>query len=235
MLAKAGCPGSGWGIGWRQRRNAVVALSADPGAVRHRSGLGPREALLFGASPSASRSWSAHRRPAIATLIRPGRGGSAATCHPPTVARILLDWRFDLLFGSAALRSGLHAGVVRLRRRGDQWRVGRTVCLAARLRIAVHHVPVWGRYMPAMFSAHGRSHAAVHAHPDPGGVGRTDACTARRRPPALGNLPGPREWLLAGLHSRWSRFFTHPVVATAMFVVGFYARCISVASSTPLS
>ena len=37
------------------------------------------------------------------------------------------------------------------------------------------------------------------------------------------NPPGPREWLLAGLHSRWSRFFTHPVVATTMFVSGFYA------------
>jgi putative copper resistance protein D len=37
-----------------------------------------------------------------------------------------------------------------------------------------------------------------------------------------GNPPGPREWLLAGLHCGWSRFFTHPVVATVMFVSGFY-------------
>ena len=39
---------------------------------------------------------------------------------PPTVARILLDWRFDLLFGSAAIifAAVYLAGVIRLRRRG---------------------------------------------------------------------------------------------------------------------
>jgi cytochrome c oxidase assembly factor CtaG len=37
-----------------------------------------------------------------------------------------------------------------------------------------------------------------------------------------GEPPGPREWLLAALHSRLSRFLTHPVVATVVFVVGFY-------------
>ncbi|HTM84008.1 MAG TPA: cytochrome c oxidase assembly protein, partial [Mycobacterium sp.] len=35
--------------------------------------------------------------------------------------------------------------------------------------------------------------------------------------------PGPREWLLAGLHSKVSVFFTNPVIAAIIFVVGFYA------------
>jgi cytochrome c oxidase assembly factor CtaG len=42
-------------------------------------------------------------------------------------------------------------------------------------------------------------------------------------PPAgRGEPPGPREWILAGLHSWYSRLVTQPVVATVMFVAGFY-------------
>jgi putative copper resistance protein D len=37
-----------------------------------------------------------------------------------------------------------------------------------------------------------------------------------------GQPPGPREWILAALHSRVSRFFTHPIIATIVFIVGFY-------------
>lgn len=36
-----------------------------------------------------------------------------------------------------------------------------------------------------------------------------------------------REWLLAGLHSRFSRFLTNPVVATVLFVAGFYGLYLS--------
>jgi cytochrome c oxidase assembly factor CtaG len=45
----------------------------------------------------------------------------------------------------------------------------------------------------------------------------------RALPPAgRGEAPGPREWLLAALHSRVSRLITNPFVATALFIVGFY-------------
>jgi cytochrome c oxidase assembly factor CtaG len=37
-----------------------------------------------------------------------------------------------------------------------------------------------------------------------------------------GEPPGMREWILAALHSRTSRFLTKPIVATALFVAGFY-------------
>jgi putative copper resistance protein D len=47
---------------------------------------------------------------------------------------------------------------------------------------------------------------------------------ALRALPAAGRAdpPGPREWLLAGLHSRLSRLLTNPIVATVIFVAGFY-------------
>jgi putative copper resistance protein D len=82
-----------------------------------------------------------------------------------------------------------------------------------------------GRYMPAMFSAHMGAHMLLSMLvPILMVLGAPTTLALRALPTAgKGNPPGPREWLLAGLHSRFSRFFTHPVVATVMFVAGFYA------------
>ncbi len=48
---------------------------------------------------------------------------------------------------------------------------------------------------------------------------------ALRALPAAGRdaPPGPREWVLAAVHNPVSRFMTQPVVATAFFIIGFYA------------
>src|SRR5690606_8532365 len=52
---------------------------------------------------------------------------------PPTFARLAFDWRFDLIFGTAAivLAAVYVLGVRRLRRRGDRWATGRTVAWLA--------------------------------------------------------------------------------------------------------
>ena len=148
---------------------------------------------------------------------------------PPTLARILFDWRFDLVFGTAAIifAAVYVAGVIRLRRRGDQWPYRTHRGVAARLRAAaVHHVVGPGPlHAGDVQHAHDGPHAAVDAHPDPVGAGAPVTLALRALPTAgKGNPPGPREWLLDGLHSKWSKFFTHPIVATLMFVVvGFYA------------
>ena len=80
---------------------------------------------------------------------------------PPTVARVLFDWRFDLIFGTAAIVfAGVYlAGVWRLRKRGDAWPTGRIVawlCGCAVLLFATSSGI--GRYMPAMFSMHMAAH-----------------------------------------------------------------------------
>jgi cytochrome c oxidase assembly factor CtaG len=48
------------------------------------------------------------------------------------------------------------------------------------------------------------------------------ALPAASRSSGYQDPPGMREWLLAALHSPLSRFLTNPVVATALFVAGFY-------------
>ena len=217
-------------IGWRQRHGAVAVLQSDPQARGPLIRLSIGEALLFGATFGIAVGLGRTPPPAPAVLnpsaaeVALGYGFSG----PPTLARILLDWRFDLLFGSTAIifAAVYVAGVVRLRRRGDDWPVGRTIAwlLGCGLLLFTTSSGL-GRYMPAMFSMHMAGHMLLSMLvPILLVLGAPTTLALRALPTAgKGNPPGPREWLLAGLHSGWSRFFTHPVIATIMFVAGFYA------------
>lgn len=228
-------------LGWRQRRVSVVALQADPSPARARGALtrlALMEAALFGLTFGIAVGLSRTAPPPP-----PSRLPSVAEAEigygfdgPPTVARILFDWRFDLIFGSAAIvLAALYvAGLVRLRRRGDNWPPGRTVswllgCLAL-LFVTSSGV---GRYMPAMFSMHMVVHMCLSMLVPILLVLGAPVTLALRALPAAGRSsghqdpPGMREWLLAALHSRVSRFLTNPVVATVLFVAGFYGLYLS--------
>ena len=217
-------------FGWRQRRGAVTALQSDPEARAPLIRLATAEALVFGATFGIAVGLGRTPPPAV----RDPRSPSAAEvalgydfAGPPTVARILLDWRFDLLFGTAAIVLAVVyiAGVLRLRRRGDAWPVGRTVAWLLGCGVLLFTTSSGlGRYMPAMFSVHMAAHMLLSMLiPILMVLGAPTTLALRALPTAgKGNPPGPREWLLAGLHSRWSQFFTHPVVATVIFVAGFY-------------
>jgi putative copper resistance protein D len=82
-----------------------------------------------------------------------------------------------------------------------------------------------GRYMPAMFSMHMAAHMLLSMlTPIMLALGGPVTLALRALPAAArGQPPGPREWILTALHSRLSRFLTHPVVATIVFIAGFYA------------
>jgi putative copper resistance protein D len=116
-------------------------------------------------------------------------------------------------------------GVRRLRRRGDTWPTGRIVawlCGCAVLLFATSSGV--GRYMPAMFSMHMAAHMMLSMLAPVLLVLGAPVTLALRALPAAGRNepPGPREWLLAALHSRVSKFLTNPIVATVLFVAGFY-------------
>ena len=217
-------------IGWRQRTVAVAALQSDPDARAPLIRLAVVEALVFGAAFGVAVGLGRTPPPPPAVL-NPSAAEVALGYDlpgPPTVARILLDWHFDLIFGSAAIifAAVYVAGVIRLRRRGDPWPVGRTASWLLGCTVLLFTTSSGlGRYMPAMFSMHMAGHMLLSMlTPVLLVLGAPTTLALRALPTAgRGNPPGPREWLLAGLHSRWSRFFTHPVVATVLFVTGFYA------------
>lgn len=222
-------------LGWRQRRSGVVALQANPGPSRGALiKLALIEAAVFGLTFGIAVGLGRTAPPPP-----PARLPTVAEAEigydfdgPPTVARILFDWRFDLIFGTAAIvLAALYvAAVVRLRRRGDGWPAGRTLswllgCLAL-LFVTSSGV---GRYMPAMFSMHMVAHMGLSMLVPILLVLGAPVTLALRALPAAGrdDPPGPREWLLAALHSHVSRFLTNPVVATVLFVAGFYGLYLS--------
>lgn len=151
---------------------------------------------------------------------------------PPTFWRLLTDWRFDLIYGTLAIvLAGLYlAGVRRLRKRGDAWPVGRTVAwLAACVVILLATSSGIGRYAPAMFSVHMGTHMLMSmVAPVLLVLGGPVTLALRALSPAGREAPpGPREWLLAAVHSPVSRFLTNPIVALLLFVGSFYGLYFS--------
>ena len=216
-------------VGWRQRRTGVVALQADPTSRTRLIRLAVMEAVLFGLTFGIAVGLGRTPPPPLPTGIPSITDVKIGYdfAGPPTLVRVLVDWRFDLIFGSAAIIfAALYvAGVRRLRCRGDAWPMGRTVawllgCLAL-LFVSSSGV---GRYMPAMFSMHMAAHMLLSMLVPILLVLGGPVGLALRALPAAGRAdpPGMREWLLAALHSKVSMVLTNPVVATALFVAGFY-------------
>ena len=215
--------------GWRQRRAGVVALQDDPSSRGRLVRLAVVEAVLFGLTFGVAVGLGRTPPPPLPigvpsiTDVKIGYDFDG----PLTVLRVLFDWRFDLIFGSAALVfAGLYlAGVLRLRRRGDAWPKGRTVSwlLGCAVLLFVSSSGM-GRYMPAMFSMHMAAHMTLSMLvPILLVLGGPVGLALRALPAAgRGEPPGMREWILAALHSRISTILTNPVVATALFVAGFY-------------
>jgi len=215
--------------GWQQRRTGVAALQADPSSRAGLIRLALIEALLFGITFGIAVGLGRTPPPPLPIGIPsiPDVKIGYDFAGPPTPARVLFDWRFDLIFGTAAIVfAALYlAGVRRLRRRGDAWPPGRTVAwLLGCLTLLFVTSSGLGRYMPAMFSMHMVAHMLLSMLvPILLVLGGPVGLALRALPAAgRGDPPGMREWLLAALHSRVSRFLTNPVVATVLFVAGFY-------------
>ncbi|WP_132993721.1 cytochrome c oxidase assembly protein [Gordonia zhaorongruii] len=145
----------------------------------------------------------------------------------PTLAKILFEWRFDLIFGTAAVIAAIVylRGVLRLRKRGDSWPVGRTAAwLLGCLALLFATSSGMGKYAPAMFSVHMMGHMMLSMLvPVLLVLGGPLTLALRAIPPAgRGNPDGPREWILLALHSKFSRVATHPLIVITIFVGSFY-------------
>jgi cytochrome c oxidase assembly factor CtaG/putative copper export protein len=152
--------------------------------------------------------------------------------EPPGLATLLFDWRFDLIFGTLALALAAFYlwGVRKLRIRGVKWPVGRTIAwLAGCFVILFATSSGFGKYSPAMFSVHMQTHMMLSMlAPVLLVLGAPATLALRALPPAgADGPPGPREWVLALIHSPLARALTNPVVALALFVGSFYGLYLS--------
>ncbi|RJK98337.1 cytochrome c oxidase assembly protein [Vallicoccus soli] len=150
---------------------------------------------------------------------------------PLSAARWVTAWRPDaLVLGAVLLAGALYAlGVHRLLRRGDRWPWGRSASFAAGLLLVV-----WvtnggpGVYGTAMFSMHMVQHMALTMLAPILLTLAAPVTLALRALPAARSRggqgsTGPREWLLAAVHSRVASFLTHPLVSFGLYVSTLYA------------
>jgi cytochrome c oxidase assembly factor CtaG/putative copper export protein len=232
VLAKAGALVVLGVLGAVHRRSAVQAAArGEPRALLR---LGGVEVLLMlatiGLAVALGRSAPPDSAAEVPSRIEAVIGYDLA--GPPTLARLAFDWRFDLMFGTAAIVMAVVylLGVRRLRLRGDAWATGRILAwLAGCAALLVATSSGLGRYGPAMFSAHMGQHMILGMLVPILLVLGAPTTLALRALPAGGRAgpPGPREWLLAAVHSPIARWLSHPLVALPLFVGSYYVLYFS--------
>ncbi|QHE72989.1 cytochrome c oxidase assembly protein [Rhodococcus sp. WAY2] len=214
--------------GWRQRTVAVTALENNPHdrtafirlvvveSVVLAVTLGIAVALGRTPPPAGER-----REP---TPLGETLGYDLAGA--PSAARLLIDWRFDLFFGTAAilLAAVYLLGVRRLHAQGRRWPVRRTAswvtgCVVLLLATSSGI----GRFAPAVFSVHmGAVTALGLLGPLLLVLGAPLTLWARTGRPEPADVPGIRAWSRTFHRSAPVRVLTQPVVAAVLLVGGFY-------------
>ncbi|WUS95788.1 cytochrome c oxidase assembly protein [Streptomyces sp. NBC_00708] len=115
-------------------------------------------------------------------------------------------------------------GVLRLRRRGDAWPVGRTVLFVVGvLTIALVMCTRLNDYGMVMFSVHMVQHMVISMlSPILLLLGAPVTLALRALPVAPRGTKGPRELLLMLLHSRYMKIVTHPAFTIPLFIASLY-------------
>jgi putative membrane protein len=145
---------------------------------------------------------------------------------PPFTLGRGLAWSTDPFFLVACLLAlALYGwGVARLMRRGDSWPVGRTVSFViGALTVMVVMCTGLNDYGMVMFSVHMVQHMVISMlSPILLLLGAPVTLALRALPVAGRGRKGPREVLLAFLHSGFVRVVTHPAFTIPVFIASLY-------------
>ncbi|MGW6276200.1 cytochrome c oxidase assembly protein [Kribbella sp. NPDC055071] len=156
---------------------------------------------------------------------------------PPSFASLVGQWRPNLLFVTAAVVAvaAYLAGVRRIRRRGEEWPVGRTIAWSLGwLLIVVVTSSGLGKYSGADFAVHMAVHMALSMLiPLPLVLGGPLTLALKALPSAAKDAqPGPHEWIVAALHSRPLRALYHPLFVFGVYIGSYYALYLTGAFGT---
>ncbi|QDO87325.1 cytochrome C oxidase assembly protein [Ornithinimicrobium ciconiae] len=151
------------------------------------------------------------------------------TPEPFTLGKLFTAWEPMWLFLIPSLLAvGLYlVAVRRLHRRGDAWPLRRSVLWVIGWAIFIYATcGAPGMYGKVMFSMHMVMHMALMMAVPIFLVPAAPVTLALRALKARTDKTlGPRELILAIVHSRWAAFFVNPVVAAVMFfgsLIAFY-------------
>ena len=221
-LAKVALLAAGGVFGWLHRRRTIPAVEAgDRRAFRR---LAAAELVVMAVAFGLAASLSVTPPPS-GELPDPNAAYLGfATPGPITFSSLVLDWYPAVLVCTAgALCVGFYlAGVARLRRRGDAWPWLRTAMWIAGWVVVVLVTSTgMGKYGLVLFSAHMVQHMALNMLAPIFLVLGAPVTLALRaiRPRRSG---GPRELILALVHSRYSRFVSRPIIALVIYLTSLY-------------
>lgn len=235
VLAKAVALVTLGGFGWWHRRRTVAEVTGTDGSIRSDVRLflrvGAAELVVMAATVALAVGLSRTPTPV---------GSEAATTSPaaellgfalppaPTASRLLLGWTPDgfllavIVFASVLYATGLRC----LHRRGVGWPIGRTLAwYSGLLVVGWASVGGLGLYSHVLFSAHMVAHMLLSMVAPIGLVLGAPVTLALRTLPGarVKDEAGPRQLLLALLHSAPVRLLSHPLVALALWVGSLYA------------
>ncbi|SJZ63174.1 putative copper resistance protein D [Marinactinospora thermotolerans DSM 45154] len=216
-------------LGWLHRRRTVPRIAEGAGRALFARVAAVEVVLMSVAMGLASALSRTAPPPPLEGTYDPVRELLGFSMPPEQSAWTLLTlWRPDLFFALlVVVLGGLYAAaVLRLRRRGDRWPWGRLVAwYAGLLTIVVVQLSGVATYAMVLFSTHMVQHMVLSMLTPILLVLGAPATLALRalKPAKRRGDRGPREWLTAFLHSRYSRFVTHPAFAVPMFVGSTYA------------
>ncbi|WP_418275200.1 cytochrome c oxidase assembly protein [Isoptericola jiangsuensis] len=220
------------GFGWAHRRWIVGRLDRDPTRVRRLYWqLLAGELATIGAVSGVAVALGSSAPPvpdAVPVDASPAYQLTGYALPPEaTVSRYFTEWSFDPLFAVACVAGAVVyvRWALRLRRRGDAWPLGRTVLWVAGM-VVMAWVTNGGPavYGHVIFSGHMTQHMMLAmVVPLLLVLAAPVTLLLRAVPVRKDGSRGPREWVLALVHSRVGEFMAKPVVAAVLFAGGMIA------------
>jgi len=218
------------GFAHRRRSLPAIALGKRRPLVR----LATVELLIMGATVGVAAALGRTAPPAPTGVLPTGVNAQAEPilgfplAGPPTIVRLLVDWRFDYLLGTAVLAAAVLylIGVQQLKKRGVMWARGRTWSwLLGCLVVLIATSSGLGRYAETQFSLHMIAHMMLGMVAPILLVLGAPVTLALRALPVAGrnNPPGLREAIVATVHGRAAKIVTHPLLVLPLFIGSFYA------------
>ncbi|AKU19300.1 cytochrome C oxidase assembly protein [Luteipulveratus mongoliensis] len=215
------------GFGYLQRERVVARLHAQPADVPSKAlfaRLASVEVGLMGAAIGLGAALS-RSQPPVNELVQSADPALQRTGYPTPPdfepSAFWTMWRTEWLFTSVAVVAiGLYLSWVwRLRKRGDAWPIQRVITWVLGWLIFLYAVDsAVGIYGHVMFSVHMVEHMAISMIvPMLLVLGAPVTLALRALPIRKDSTLGPRELLLAAVHSRVLSALGNPVVAAVLF------------------
>lgn len=228
-------------MGWVHREHTIPRLGERPRLFWRLAGV---EVLIMGAVTGLAVVLGSSAPPVPQDAVVDPSAVFELSGYPepplPTPLTWLTQWHPDPLYlvGAVSAVVVYLTWVRRVRARGDQWPVARTVSW-----VVAWVLFVWVTnggpfvYGVLLFSAHMVMHMTlVMLVPVFWTLAAPITLALRALPARRDGSRGPREWLLALLHSRWAAAWAHPLVAGVNFAgslfVFYYTDLLQIALTT---